>query len=326
MKRNFFRRTFQAGAFVLGAAFFSQSALAAWPDDKPIEVVVGFAPGGGTDLMARKLLPLVQKRLGGKAQFVVVNKPGAAGELAVGYAAKAKADGYTLAVVNLPGFLYVPMSRKAQYQPDDVQLIARVVDDPTVLVARPEGTMQSLQTVVGVSKQRPGSVSAGHNGEGTNGELALQLLESAAGIQLTSVPYKGTGPQKTDLLGGHIQFATISAGEALDLQKGGTNVRVVTQFTSKRSAALPNVPTATEAGVKVLMSSERGFAAPKGVDPSVISRLEKAIAESLKDPEFLTNSPSDAPVVAYLPGAEWQKSMEQNRRSLQQLIDSKRGK
>src|SRR3954470_764728 len=98
-------------------------AWAAWPDDKPIEVVVGFAAGGGTDLMARKLLPFVQKRLGPKAQFVVVNKPGAGGEIANAYVKNAKPDGYTLAVVNVPGFLFLPMIKKSQYDPKDFVLV-----------------------------------------------------------------------------------------------------------------------------------------------------------------------------------------------------------
>jgi tripartite-type tricarboxylate transporter receptor subunit TctC len=158
-------------------------ASAAWPDERPIEVVVGFAPGGGTDLMARKLLPFVQKRLGGTAQFVVVNKPGAGGELANAQVLKAKPDGYTIAVVNVPGYLYLPMTRKTQYQPEDFQLISRVVDDPTVLISRTDGTLTSLQTVVGVLKQRPASISVGHNGEGTNGDLAMQMLGSAAKVE-----------------------------------------------------------------------------------------------------------------------------------------------
>src|SRR4051794_14543864 len=94
-----------AAAAALAPGIWGQS-FAAWPEDKPIEVVVGFAPGGGTDLMARKLLPFVQKRLGPKAQFVVVNKPGAGGEIANAYVKNAKPDGYTLAVVNVPGFLF----------------------------------------------------------------------------------------------------------------------------------------------------------------------------------------------------------------------------
>lgn len=318
-------KKFKTSLAALALALVATSnTWAAWPEDKPIEVVVGFAPGGGTDLMARKLLPFVQKRLAAGAQFVVVNKPGASGEIANSYVAKAKPDGYTLAIVNVPGFLFVPLSKKAQYQSEDFQLIARVVDDPTVLVTRADGKINSLQTVIGVAKQTPGALSAGHNGDGTNGDLALQLLKTAAGIDLTLVPYKGTGLQKTDLLGGHITLGTMSAGEIPELHKGGSgNLRAVVQFTSKRSAALPQVPTATELGVNALMSSERGFAAPKGVSADVMKKLEQAIAESLKDPEFLANATADAPVIAYLPGAQWQKSLEHNRVALQKLANSR---
>ena len=304
-------------ATVLAAA----PARAAWPDDKPIEVVVGFAPGGGTDLMARKLLPFVQKRLGGKAQFVVVNKPGAAGEIANGYVAKAKPDGYTLAVVNMPSFFFVPMTKKSQYQPEDFQLVARVIDDPTVLLVRSDSKLASLQSLIAASKQQPGALSLGHNGTGTNGELAIAMLGKAAGVQLNAVPYKGTAAQKTDLLGGHLDVALVSAGEVPEVHDGAkANVRGLSQLTSKRSAALPQVPTASEAGVPVLMSSERGFAAHKGVSADIVKRLEQAIAEAVKDPEFLAASTDDA-LLAYLPGAQWQKSLEPTRKALLPLAD-----
>ena len=187
---NFARiKAVAAAALALGLA---QQALAAWPDDKPIEVVVGFAPGGGTDLMARKLLPFVQKRLGPKAQFVVVNKPGAAGEIANAYVKNAKPDGYTLAVVNVPSFLYVPMTKKSQYEAQDFTLISRVVDDPTVMVTRAENPVQTLPAAVSALKQKPGSLSFGHNGVGTNGDLALLLMAKEAKVELNAIPYKGT--------------------------------------------------------------------------------------------------------------------------------------
>ena len=138
-------------------------AWAAWPDDKPIEVVVGFAAGGGTDLMARKLLPFVQKRLGANVQFVVQNKPGAAGEIANAYVARAKADGYTLAIVNVPGFLFLPMTKKAQYEATDFQLISRVVDDPTIVVTKSDNKINTFQAVLAALKQSPGALSFGHN-------------------------------------------------------------------------------------------------------------------------------------------------------------------
>lgn len=312
-------------AFAITALAISTSTFAAWPDDKPIEVVVGFAPGGGTDLMARKLFTFVQKRLGGKAQFVVVNKPGASGELGNAYVAKAQPDGYTLGIVNVPAFLYLPLVRKTQYQVEDFQLVARIVDDPTVLITRSETKIDNLPTVIGIAKQTPGVISVGHNGDGSNGELALQLLRGATSVELTGVPYKGTGPQKIDVLGGHLPLGTVSAGEVPELHKGGkAPVKAVVQFTAKRSAALPNVPTAMEAGINVTMSSERGLAAPKGISADIVKRLETEIAAVLKDPEFLVAAAADAPVLAFLPGAQWTKSLEQNQKALKQMAASRK--
>lgn len=312
-----FIKVIAASAVAFGVA---QSAWAAWPDDKPIEVVVGFAPGGGTDLMARKLLPFVQKRLGPKAQFVVVNKPGAAGEIANAYVKNAKPDGYTLAVVNVPSFLFVPMIKKSQYEAQDFTLVSRVVDDPTVIVTRSNNAVQTLPAIVTALRQKAGSLSFGHNGVGTNGDLALQLMAKDAKVELNAIPYKGTAAQKTDVLGGHLDFGLVSAGEVPELHGGGAGpMKAVVQFGAKRSPALPNVPTATEAGTPVTMTSERGFAAHKGVPAQIIKQLDAAIAESVRDPEFIANASADAPVLAYLSGVQWQQSLEQNRKALQEL-------
>lgn len=306
-----------AAALALGMA---HPACAAWPDDKPIEVVVGFAPGGGTDLMARKLLPFVQKRLGPGAQFVVVNKPGAAGEIANAYVKNAKPDGYTLLVVNVPGFLYVPMIKKSQYEARDFTLVSRVVDDPTVMVTRADNATATLPAVVAALRSTSGSLSFGHNGVGTNGDLALQSLAKEARVELNAIPYKGTAAQKTDVMGGHLDFGIVSAGEVPELHGKGTGaMKAVAQFGARRSPALPDVPTATEAGTPVVMTSERGFAVHRGVPAPIVGRLDAAIAESVRDPEFIANASADAPVLAYLPGAQWQRSLEQNRQALQEL-------
>jgi len=300
-----------------------QPAAAAWPDDKPIEVVVGFAPGGGTDLLARKLLPFVQKRLGPQAQFVVVNKPGAAGEIANAHVKNAKPDGYTVAVINVPGFLYVPMIKKSQYEARDFTLVSRVVDDPTVLVTRTDNAVQTLPAVVDALRRKAGSLSFGHNGVGTNGDLTLQLLARTAKVQPNAIPYKGTAAQKTDVLGGHLDFGIVSAGEVPELHGGGTGaMRAVAQFGATRSPALPGVPTATESGTAVTMTSERGFAVRQGVPAAIVARLDAAIAESVRDPEFIASASADAPVLAYLPGAQWQQSLERNRKALQLLADT----
>ena len=297
-------------------------AVAAWPDEKPIEVVVGFAAGGGTDLMARKLLPFVQKRLGPKVQFVVQNKPGAAGEIANAYVARSKPDGYTLAIVNVPGFLFLPMTKKAQYEVSDFQLISRVVDDPTIVVTKSDNKLNTFQAVLAALKQKPDAFSFGHNGTGTNGELALQMLSTTTGAKVNAVPYKGTAAQKTDVMGGHLEFGLVSVGEVPELHGSAPasgQMRALVQFSAKRSPALPQVPTAAELGINVVMSSERGFAAPKGVPAETIRKLDQAIADSLKDPDFIANASSDAPVLAYLSGDQWTKSLQQNLKVLEPL-------
>src|SRR3981081_4220610 len=135
------------------------SAWGAWPDDKPIEVVIGFAPGGATDVMARKLLPFVEKRLEGKAKFVVLNKPGAGGEIAFASIARAAPDAYSMGVVNVPGYNFLPMTRKTQYSMDEIRLVARVVDDPGVIVVRAESKFENLADVLAALRSKPGSVT-----------------------------------------------------------------------------------------------------------------------------------------------------------------------
>ena len=136
------------------------------------------------------------------------------------------------------------------------------------------------------------------------------------------IPYKGTAAQKTDLMGNHIDVAAISAGEVPELHDGKSGqLRVLTQFSSTRSKALPNVQTATESGVPVKMSSERGFAAPKALPADIAKKLEEAIAEAVKDPAFHASSPADVPMLAYLSGKDWTASLEQNRKALRLIAD-----
>src|ERR1700755_1980713 len=169
-------------AVILGIAFCRPS-WAAWPEDKPIEVVVGFAAGGGTDVIARKLLPLVEKRVGGKAKFVVLNKPGAGGEIAFTSIARAAPDAYSMGVVNVPGYNFLPMTRKTQYTMEDIRLVARVVDDPSVIVVRADGRRTGLADVLAALRGKPGSLTFGHNGAGTNGHLATRMLAQAAKVE-----------------------------------------------------------------------------------------------------------------------------------------------
>src|SRR3954454_17724094 len=298
------------------------SAFAAWPEDKPIEVVIGFAPGGGTEVMARKLLPFVKKRLDGKAKFVVLNKPGAGGEIAFTQIARAAPDAYTIGVVNVPGYNFLPMTRKTQYSHDEIRLVARVVEDPGVIVVAAESRFANLAEVLEALRDKPGSVTFGHNGAGTNGHLAIRMLAAAAKVQPNEISYRGTAAQRTDLLGGHLEVGMVSLSELPELH--GTNkgaLRAIAMMSKERSPSLPGVPTSEESGVALVSTAERGFAVPKGVADDIVKKLEAAIAEGARNGDYIKSSPGDEPVLAFMPGGEWQKRLDEMGHALQPFAD-----
>lgn len=312
------------GAVVLGIwlGLGPGRPAAAWPDERPIEVIVGFAAGGATDVMARKLGPFVERRLGGRTKLLVINRPGASGEIANAALARAAPDGHTLGIVNVPSFLFLPMTKKAQYSPAQLRMVARIVDDPTVLLVRTDSKYASLPDLMAALRSEPGAVSFGHNGVGTNGFLTLRLIAEATRIQANEVPYRGASAQKTDLLGGHLDVALVSAGEVPELHGGATGeLRMLAQFAKTRSRALPDVPTAEEVGLPVVMSSERGFAVPKEVPDVIVRQLEAALADAVSDPDFVAALAGEASILSFLPGAAWQTTIDKDQGRLRELAD-----
>ncbi|MCK1637880.1 tripartite tricarboxylate transporter substrate binding protein [Bradyrhizobium sp. 157] len=275
--------------------------------------------------MARKLLPFVEQRLGGKAKFVVLNKPGAGGEIAFASIARAAPDAYAMGVVNVPGYNFIPMTRKTQYSMDEIRLVARVVDDPSVIVAPAASKLAGLADVLAALRSKPGSITFGHNGAGTNGHLAIRMLAKAAKVEPNEISYRGTAAQRTDLLGGHLDVGMVSLSEVPELH--GSNkgqLRAIAILSKQRSLSLPDVPTAEEAGLPVTMTAERGFAVPKAVSDEVVKKLETAIADGLRDPEYIKSSPGDAPVLAFMPGAEWQKRLDDMTQALRPFAEEMR--
>lgn len=294
-------------------------ANAAWPSDAPIEVVVGFAPGGTTDVMVRVLAPYIAKQLGDNASLVIINRPGASGEIGVSQVKRAKPDGYTVGIVNLPGYFFVPMHRKASYSTSDLTLVARVVSDPTVMVTRKDSKLTDLKQVVAQLKSAPSSLSAGHNGIGTNGHLAMVRLEKAADIKLNAIPYNGSAQQKTAIAGNQLDIAFLAGSEVPDPDNEATPMRLLAQFTKTKVARLSALPTTYDLGFPVEMTAERGFAAPNGVPPLVLARLQKAIENAMKDPEYIKAARNDAPFLSYLGGADWSRQLDLDRKAYEEI-------
>ncbi|WP_313371115.1 tripartite tricarboxylate transporter substrate binding protein [Achromobacter animicus] len=318
MKANAFQRILFAGALALTASV----AQAAWPDDRPIELVVGFAPGGGTDVMARLVAQHMEKRLGDKTRIIVINKPGAGGEIAVRYVAAAKPDGYTLGMINAPGFVYLPVSKGAKYKPEDIRLIARLVDDPLLFIKRRGSKApDDLPALVTKLKQSPESLSFGHSGDGTTGHLALMDMERSQNVRGTSVPFKGGGDIRLGILGDHIDYGLITVSEVPELVDPKGPFEAIAIASDKRHNA---IPTAAESGVALRYSSERGMGGPATLPDAIRDKLEQALQDTLKDPAFLAASGRDAAVLAFQPGEEWRASLARQTQAFQQEAAAKK--
>ena len=304
------------------AVAFAPAAQAAWPSDNPISVTVGFAPGGTTDVMVRSLAPFIAKHLGDGASLVILNRPGASGEIAIGQVMRAKPDGYSLVVVNTPGYFFVPMIRKSAYTMKDLTLVARVVSDPTVMVSRKDVGVADLRQAIDALKASPSSLSAGHNGIGTNGHLAMARLEAAAGVKFNAVPFNGSAQQKAALASKTLDIAFLAASEVPDPENEATPVRLLAQFTKNKVQRLASVPTTYDLGLPVEMTGERGFAAPNELPPAILARLEKAIEAAMKDPEYIKVARNDAPFLAFLGGADWSRHLEQERKTYAEIARS----
>ncbi len=293
---------FAAGTMVLAAA----PAAAQWPE-RPVELLVGFAAGGGTDLTARTLALFLEKELGGSV--VVVNKPGASGALALGMVARAKPDGYTLGMTNMPGLLTLPIERNAGFTAKDFTYLATLVRDPSAFSVRTEAPYKTLQELIDAAKAKPGVISFGSTGVGTDDHLSLVLFEAATGTDLNHVPFNGAGPLRNAVLGGHADVGGMNLGEAMPYS--GSTLRILAQASDKRSPLAPDVPTFKEQGVNLSFASERGVVGPQGLPAEVEQKLAKALEKVANDPEFQKKMLQQFTEMDYLPGDKWQVRLQE---------------
>ena len=272
-------RSVSALVGILIAAAFP--AWAGYPD-RPLRMVVPFPPGGPTDIFARLLAAALAPELG--QQVVVDNKGGAGGNVGTDMVAKSKPDGYTLLFGTAATHgINVSLYPRLPYDPvRDFEAIALVGVVPSVLLAPP----QQPDTVAGlIAKMRaePGIWSYGSAGNGTTNHLTGELFKKVAGIDVTHVPYRGTGPAMQDLLAGRLAYMFGSFGAAAEYIKGG-HMRALAICAGRRSAMAPDVPTMDEAGVpKFEAATWNVVVAPAGTPADIVDRLNKAVNKVLKD-------------------------------------------
>lgn len=253
---------------------------------KPIRVIVGFAPGGGTDVTARVLAPALAERLG--QRVVIDNRPGADGVLGSDLAAKAAPDGYTLLMVNSghtvnPGvFKKLPYDTVRDFAP--VTLVAMIAN---LLVVHPSLPAKSLGEFVRLARSRPGLINYASGGYGSSGHLAIELFRKYTHIELVHVPYKSGGLVATALLAGEVDVSFNTIPSLIAYVKAG-RLRTLGVSTPQRSLSLPDVPTIAEQGYPGFSASGlAGMLAPAGTPPDAIDRIHKEIAVLLKQPAIL---------------------------------------
>lgn len=278
------RKFLALSAGVLAGALLFQATAHAFPD-KPIRLIVPFAPGGGTDLIARTLAVEMQKDLG--QPVVVENKPGAGTIIGTDLVAKSAPDGYTLVVSSIAHAVNPSLSPKLPYSTEkDFAAVSMIVRSPNILVVRADSPYKSLKDVIAAAKAKPGLLTYGSPGNGTSSHLAGALFADMAKAEFRHVTYKGSGPALTDLLGGQIDmiFATSgSVGAFIDSGK----LRALAVTSEQRSSAYPSVPTVAEAGVPGYATEGwYGFYAPAGTPQAIIDKLNAATRKAANSEAF----------------------------------------
>ena len=248
--------------------------------DKPVRFIVPFAPGGGSDFIARFMAQKMSAGLG--QQVVVENKPGAGGMLSIEQGVKSPPDGYTLTLI-ASSYTVNPSVYKFTFDPvADITPIIQLSQGPLLVVVNPKLPVKNTRELIALARQKPGQLNFASSGQGSVIHLATELFDSMAGIKMNHIPYKGTGPALTDTIGGQTDVFFSSTATAMPHVKSG-KLRAIAVTTAKRIPALPDVPTVAESGVPgydvVLW---HGLIGPKGLPRPIVERISAEAAKALK--------------------------------------------
>lgn len=283
------------------AALASTHALAAFPD-KPIRLVVPFAPGGGTDLIARTLGAGMSQALG--QQVLVDNKPGAGTLIGTDAVAKSPADGHTLVMASFAHAVNPTLQTKMPFDTDKaftpVVLVGR---GPNVLVVRPESPYKTVADVIAAAKANPGKLTFASQGNGTSAHLAGEMFKNYAKVDITHVPYRGAGPAMTDLLGGQVDLFFGTAAAVANFVDNG-KLRALGVTTPKPSPAIKGVPAIADTVPGFQVESWYGIYAPAGTPADVVTKLNAAAKSAAQSPEFKAKVEHEGLVISAGPPAE----------------------
>jgi tripartite-type tricarboxylate transporter receptor subunit TctC len=289
--------------FALAALLLATGPAAAVYPDRPIRIVVPFAPGGGTDVVARTLAQEMAKDLG--ISFVVENKPGAGTIIGTQAVATSQPDGYTLLMGTFANAVNPSLHATLPYDPNkDFAAVALIARSFNVVVVNPKSSIKSIADLIAAAKAEPEKLAYGTYGIGTSAHLAGELFKYMAKVNLTTVPYKGAAPAITDLIGGQIQVMFTTVASAAALVEAG-QLRAIAVTSAERSPAFPQLPTVSEAGVPGYAAEAwYGLYAPANTPADIIDRLNKSAAKAVQSDVFKKLSVNEGLVMVAGPPAE----------------------
>lgn len=275
----------KSGGNASGGNAGSNGGGAGFPAGKNIEIIVGFAAGSATDLNARMLATYLEDELG--TSVTIANREGGGGEIGWTALANAKADGYTIGVINSPAFqLPIQNPDTCKFTIDSFIPVGNMVTDPGVILVGADSPINNIEDLVAAAKANPGGVTVSVTGMNTSEARAINTLAKTFDVQFQLIPYDGSTEGINALIGNHVQVSCQNVGDILPQLAQG-NVKAIAVGSKERSDLLPDVPTYGEQGLDFNQFSMRTFCVPAGTDPEIVAVLEAGIAAVMENPDFV---------------------------------------
>jgi tripartite-type tricarboxylate transporter receptor subunit TctC len=279
-RREFLRLAAGAAALPAVPRFASAQAYPA----RPVRIIVGFAPGGGTDIMARLIGQWLSERLG--QQFVVENRPGASSNIAAEVVVNAPPDGYTLLMAGLPNASNATLYENLKFNfIRDITPIAGVTRETFLIEVNPSVPVKTVPELITHAKANPGKINMASGGVGSGNHIFGELFKMMTGVNLVHVPYRGAGPALTDLLGGQVQVMFASVSSSIEYVRAG-KLRALAVTTASRAPVLPDIPTVAEFVPGYESSFFLGLGAPRNTPAEIVDKLNKEVNAALADPNM----------------------------------------
>ena len=321
MAQGFGRRAAIAG---LGTGVLPHRARAqadaAWPV-RPVRIVVPFTPGGSNDAMARPLAERLQARFG--QPFVIENRPGAGSAVGVTMVAQSAPDGHTLLVTTSSVAAIAAVQGTSFDAAAELDTVALLAKSPLVVLVRPDSPVRSMQDLVRMDRDRPGTLTFASSGPGSTTHIMTELFNLRAGTRLTHVPYRGTAPALTDVVAGRVDlmFTTIASAAG---QIRGNLLRIVAYTDDGRPEGTPAAPTMREGSIDYVGNIWWGLFGPRGLPAGVRTRLNAAVNETLRDPAFARYLAGEGAVPAPMPPEEFDAFLRREIATLREVVAAAR--